>query len=46
MATVARKTMIPRREIWTNVKSFGSTLKPSKVSKEFQSAFIAKIVSP
>src|SRR5262245_18718438 len=29
-----------------NVKFFGSTPKPSRVSKEFQNAFIAKILSP
>src|SRR5215469_9041672 len=29
-----------------NVKFFGSTPKPSSVSKEFQNAFIAKILSP
>src|SRR5215510_16597911 len=29
-----------------NVKFFGSTPKPSTVSKEFQNAFIAKILSP
>src|SRR6476661_7348849 len=29
-----------------NVKFFGSTPKPSRVSKEYQNAFIAKILSP
>ena len=45
VASVTRKTMIPRSEIWTKVKSLGSTPRPSKVSKEFQNAFIDYIVS-
>src|SRR5258708_4443563 len=43
--SVTRKTMIPRSEIWTKVKSLGSTPRPSKVSKEFHNAFIDQIVS-
>jgi hypothetical protein len=38
--------MIPRSEICTNVKFLGSTPRPSKVSKEFQNAFIGRILSP
>ena len=46
VASVTRKTMIPRSEICTNVKFLGSTPRPSRVSKEFQNAFIGKILSP
>jgi hypothetical protein len=38
--------MIPRSEIWTKVKFLGSTLSPINVSREFQNAFIGKILSP